>query len=123
MQQINQSKCILIYEDDQEIVLLCKTILIKNHYQVESLSSCENVLSDLEKIKPDLILMDLWIPEIGGEKAIIKIKENPASQQIPVILFSANSDIEEICKKINADGYIQKPFDIHTFLETIKQHI
>ena len=48
MQQINQSKCILIYEDDQEIVLLCKTILIKNHYQVESLSSCENVLSDLE---------------------------------------------------------------------------
>jgi DNA-binding response OmpR family regulator len=123
MQQINQSKCILIYEDDQEIVLLCKTILIKNHYQVESLSSCENVLSDLEKIKPDLILMDLWIPEIGGEKAIIKIKENPASQQIPVILFSANSDIEEICKKINADGYIQKPFDIQTFLDTIKQHI
>ena len=123
MQQINQSKCILIYEDDQEIVLLCKTILIKNHYQVESLSSCENVLSDLEKIKPDLILMDLWIPEIGGEKAIIKIKENPASQQIPVILFSANSDIQEICKKINADGYIQKPFDIQTFLDTIKQHI
>ncbi len=123
MQQINQSKCILIYEDDQEIVLLCKTILIKNHYQVESFSSCENVLSDLEKIKPDLILMDLWIPEIGGEKAIIKIKENPASQQIPVILFSANSDIEEICKKINADGYIQKPFDIQTFLDTIKQHI
>lgn len=123
MQQINPSKCILIYEDDQEIVLLCKTILIKNHYQVESLSSCENVLSDLEKIKPDLILMDLWIPEIGGEKAIIKIKENPSSQQIPVILFSANSDIEEICKKINADGYIQKPFDIHTFLETIKQHV
>ena len=123
MQQINQSKCILIYEDDQEIVLLCKTILIKNHYQVESLSSCENVLSDLEKIKPDLILMDLWIPEIGGEKAIIKIKENPASHQIPVILFSANSDIQEICKKINADGYIQKPFDIQTFLDTIKQHI
>ena len=123
MQQINQSKCILIYEDDQEIVLLCKTILIKNHYQVESLSSCENVLSDLEKIKPDLILMDLWIPEIGGEKAIIKIKENPTSQQIPVVLFSANSDIEEICKKINADGYIQKPFDIQTFLDTIKQHI
>ena len=123
MQQINQSKCILIYEDDQEIVLLCKTILIKNHYRVESFSSCENVLSDLEKIKPDLILMDLWIPEIGGEKAIIKIKENPTSHQIPVILFSANSDIEEICKKINADGYIQKPFDIHTFLETIKQHI
>ena len=123
MQQINQSKCILIYEDDQEIVLLCKTILIKNHYRVESLSRCENVLGDLEKIKPDLILMDLWIPEIGGEKAIIKIKENPTSHQIPVILFSANSDIQEICKKINADGYIQKPFDIQTFLDTIKQHI
>ena len=116
-------KCILIYEDDQEILFLCKKILSKSKYRVETLSRCENVISDIDSIKPNLILMDLWIPEIGGEKAITMIKENPATCHIPVLLFSANADIEEICNKINANGYIEKPFDINTLLQTIEKNI
>ena len=119
----SSDKCILIYEDDQEILFLCKQLLSKNQYRVETLSRCENVINDIENFKPNLILMDLWIPEIGGEKAISMIKENPATQHIPVLLFSANAEIKEICKKVNADGYIEKPFDINTFKETIKQNI
>lgn len=116
-------KCILIYEDDPEILFFCKKFLSKNQYRVETLSRCENVINDIAALKPDLILMDLWIPEIGGEQAIIMIKENPATRHIPVLLFSANTEIKEICKKINADGYIQKPFDINTLRETIQQKI
>jgi CheY-like chemotaxis protein len=123
MSENNQGKCILIYEDDPEILLLCKTILLKSQFRVATLSRCENVIGDIEMLKPDLILMDLWIPEIGGEKAISIIKENPATTHIPVLVFSANADIKEICKKINADGCIAKPFDIHTFKETIEQNI
>jgi CheY-like chemotaxis protein len=119
----NQGKCILIYEDDLEILLLCKTILLKSQYRVETLSRCENVIADIDRIKPNLILMDLWIPEIGGEKAIAMIKENPATRHIPVLLFSANTEIKEICKKINADGYIEKPFDIQKLKQTIEQNI
>ena len=102
---------------------LCKTILLKSEYRVATLSRCENVIDDIKMLKPDLILMDLWIPEIGGEKAISIIKENPATSNIPVLVFSANADIKEICKKINADGYIEKPFDIHTLKATIEQNI
>ena len=116
-------KCILIYEDDQEILFLCKKILSKCKYRVETLSRCENVISDIDSIKPNLILMDLWIPEIGGEKAITMIKENPTTCHIPVLLFSANADIEEICNKINANGYIEKPFDINTLIQTIEKNI
>ena len=123
MQQNSGDKSILIYEDDQEILFLCKKLLSKNNYRVETLSRCENVIADIDRIKPNLILMDLWIPEIGGEKAISMIKENPATRHIPVLLFSANAEIKEICKKINADGYIKKPFDIHTLKETIEQNI
>jgi DNA-binding response OmpR family regulator len=123
MQQNNGNKCILIYEDDHEILLLCQKILRKSNYRVETLTRCENVIIDIDCIKPNLILMDLWIPVIGGEKAISLIKENPASRHIPVLLFSANPEIKEICKKINADGYIEKPFDIHTLKETIEQKI
>ena len=72
-------------------------------------------MSDFDSIKPNLIIMDLWIPEIGGEKAVTMIKENSATRHIPVLLFSANAEIKEVCKKINADGYIEKPFNINTF--------
>lgn len=114
--------CVLIYEDNQEILLLCKALLSKE-YQVETLSRCENVISDIARIKPDLILMDLWIPDIGGEKAIMMMKANPATCSIPVLLFSANTEIEQICVKINADGYIKKPFDIQTLKKIIADKI
>lgn len=123
VQEDSIEKCILIYEDDQEILFLCKKLLSKNNYRVETLSRCENVIADIDRIKPNLILMDLWIPEIGGEKAVSLIKENTATQHIPVLLFSANAEIKEICKKVNADGYIAKPFDIHTLKEKILQNI
>ena len=123
MSENNQGKCILIYEDDPEILLLRKTILLKSQYRVATFSRCENVLDEIKVHKPDLILMDLWIPKIGGEKAISIIKENPATSHIPVLVFSANADSKEICKKINADGYIEKPFDIHTLKATIEQNI
>ena len=119
----NRGKCILIYEDNQEILVLCKTILTRNHYHVETRLRCENVINDIDTIQPDLVLMDLWIPEIGGEKAVSLMKENPAICNIPVLLFSANADIKDICKRINADGYLEKPFDIKSFVATIEQYI
>ena len=115
-------KNILIYDDDEEILFLCKAILAKNGFVVDTLSICENVISDIQAFKPDVILMDLWIPVMGGEKAIEVIKNNEATKNIPVLIFSANADIKEIYKKVNAEGYIEKPFSISTFIETIKRH-
>ena len=113
---------ILIYDDDKEILLLCKAVLTKYNFVVETLSKCENILTDIETFNPDLILMDLWIPQIGGEKAIEIIKQNKSIKHPPVLIFSANADIKEITKKVNADGYIEKPFRIPTFIETIQKH-
>lgn len=116
-------KKILIYDDDQGILLLCKAILARFDFVVETLSRCDDVLNDIESFQPHLILMDLWIPEIGGEKAIETLKENDTTKNIPVLIFSANVDIKDICKKVNADGYVAKPFAVSTFIETIKQHL
>ena len=115
-------KCVLIYDDDQEILLLCKIILEK-YYHVETRMKCENIISDISQIKPDIILMDLWIPVIGGEKAIALKKNDPATQFVPVILFSANDEIDKICIKTGANGYISKPFDIDTLKEVIERNI
>ncbi|MEO7309331.1 MAG: response regulator [Chitinophagaceae bacterium] len=114
---------ILIYDDDEEILLLCKAILTKYDFVVATLSRCENVITDIQTFNPRVILMDLWIPQIGGEKAIEIIKQNESTKQIPVLIFSANADIKDISKKVHADGYIEKPFTVSTFIETIQNVI
>ena len=67
---------------------------------------------DISQVKPDIILMDLWIPEIGGENAISLMKNNKGTEHIPVVIFSANVEIEEIYKRANANGFLQKPFEM-----------
>lgn len=116
-------KSVLIYDDDESILFLCKSILGKEKYRVETLLSCENVISDIEAIQPDIILMDLWIPQIGGDNATAMIKDNPATRHIPVIIFSANADLKEISMKIKADGYLEKPFNMSLLVETIEKNI
>lgn len=115
-------KQILIYDDDEEILLLCAAVLSKYNYEVKTLSRCENIIADIEKHQPDLILMDLWIPDIGGEKAISIVKEDK-NVKTPILIFSANADIKEISIKVNADGFLEKPFNISKFIETINKYL
>ena len=115
---------ILIYDDDAEILLLCQAILSKHGFTVVTRSKCEQIAADIESCQPQLILMDLWIPDIGGEKAIALVKDNPATAtKPPVLIFSANADIKNICEKVKADGYVEKPFSIHVLVDTIRTHL
>ena len=116
-------KCILIYDDDQEILTLCKIILQKLQYRIETRSTCDNIIGDIRSLEPDVILMDLWIPKIGGEKALDLLRENPDLKDIPVLLFSANDEIEIISNRAKANGFIQKPFDIHSFKKEIEKWV
>lgn len=116
-------KRILVYDDNIEILTVCTIFLTKNHYQVKTMARCDQVINDVKTFKPHLILMDLWIPEIGGEKAVVLLKGDAMTRNIPVLLFSANADIKEICHKVNADGYIEKPFNVKEFKETLENHI
>ncbi len=70
-----------------------------------------------------MILMDLWIPEMGGEKAIVLMKNNKSTQHIPIIVFSVNAEIEEISDRVNANGYLSKPFKIESLKKIIDEHI
>lgn len=116
-------QCILIYEDDLEIMELCKIILKNENRIIIGKAFCDDILKDVEQIQPNLILMDLWIPKIGGEQATQQLKNNPDTKGIPVILFSANENILEICEKVNANDYLRKPFDIGDLKSKVEKHI
>lgn len=116
-------KCILIFDDDPEILAVCKIILEQYHYEVATRLISDNILKDISHVKPDIILMDLWIPTIGGESAIGLMRNNSAMQHIPVIIFSANGEIDIIANRINANGFLKKPFEINSLLGIIKTTI
>ena len=103
---------ILIYDDDADILEVCATILRMKGYDVMCKDHCKEVLLDIENYMPDVILMDNWLPDIGGVKSIQLIKKTPQFKDIPVIFFSANSHVEELAKEAGADYMLKKPFDL-----------
>lgn len=115
-------KSVLIYDDDLEILEVCRAIL-GTIYHLETRANCDNVIEEVRALNPDVILMDLWIPKIGGEKAIELLKSQASLKSIPVIIFSANDDTEKISERIKADGYLKKPFDLLEFKGVIHNAI
>jgi CheY-like chemotaxis protein len=113
-------KCVLILDDDPELLMVCKKILEQKNYVVQTRLLCDDIIKDCKDVRPDIILMDLWIPNIGGEKAVNLLKENPSTVDIPAILFSANAEIDIIEKRAKADGVLKKPFEINVLLATIE---
>lgn len=118
-----KEKKILVYDDDLEILLLCKVILEKNGYTAVTKNRADDVVQEVVEVSPDIILMDLWIPEIGGEKAAQLLKTTESTKHIPLLLFSANADIDIIAENVGASSYIAKPFSIKDFLEKIQSFL
>ncbi len=120
---MKMKKCILICDDDLDILELCRYILEKNDYRVETFSNYNDVIGHIDEIQPDIMLIDLWMPGIGGEEAAIKLKSDKATSHIPLLLFSANNEIDQIALSVNANGYIRKPFDTNDILTVIEKNI
>lgn len=107
-----ENKRILIFDDDRHVLEIFTIVLEDMGHIVEQCQTSHDVLEKVESFQPDLILMDNWIPDIGGVAATQILKSNPQYRDIPVILVSANSDIEDLAATAKADGFLSKPFDL-----------
>jgi DNA-binding response OmpR family regulator len=108
---------IIIYDDDMDLLEVCSLILSAKKFEVVVKDKCTDILNDIREHRPDVILMDNWIPDIGGVKATRLVK-NSEFRDIPVIFFTANNNVAELAAEAGADYSLQKPFDI-TELENI----
>ncbi|MFD1629298.1 response regulator [Pseudopedobacter beijingensis] len=115
-------KTILIFDDDVNILELCSIVLSESGYHVEISETSHDIIEKVAKTSPDVILMDNWIPDIGGIKATQLLKNDPQFHHIPVIYFSANNDIHILAETAGADAYLSKPFDLND-LENIVSEI
>ena len=124
MQAIEQQpKTIIIFDDDEDILTICTYFLEDNGWVVHTFSDCNEVVEHVSRILPDVILMDNWIPDEGGIAATQKLKQSEELSNIPVIYFSANSDIEKLSEMAGADGHLAKPFDLDDLLRIIDHSI
>ncbi|WP_428327990.1 response regulator [Mucilaginibacter sp.] len=117
----NSIKRVAIFDDDEDILSICTYILEEKGWQVTTFTDCNEIEKKLEQVSPDVILMDNWIPDDGGITATRRIKNVPKLRDIPVIYFSANSDIEILTRQAGADAFLAKPFDLDDLDSTITE--
>jgi two-component system alkaline phosphatase synthesis response regulator PhoP len=112
---------ILVVDDEKDIVDLLKYNLTKEGYQVVTASDGKRAV-DLAQNLPDLILLDIMLPEIDGLEVIKKIRYNKPTENIPIILLTAKgTEVDEIIGlELGADDYIVKPVSIPKLLARIK---
>jgi len=122
-------KKILIIEDDQAIVDSI-AVLLKNDYEVDSAGNGNIGLEKVKSFKPDLIILDLLMPERDGFDVCRKLKEDDVLKGIPVIALSSFTELYDVRLggddtkgMLPSDIYLSKPLDPPTLLREIKEQI
>lgn len=105
-------KRVFIFDDNQEILDLCTLILEDVGYEIRSSETALDIAKQVSEFKPDVILMDNWLPDISGIEATQLLKQDSELKKIPVVFFSANNDLANLAQQAGADAHLPKPFDI-----------
>jgi two-component system cell cycle response regulator DivK len=115
-------KSILIIEDNPSNLKLAKICLQKVGYKVMTSATAEEGLELLRSTKPDMILMDLQLPQMDGLQLTSILKKNPQTQDIIIIALTAYAMEGDELRALSygCDGYISKPFNTRTLATTIK---
>jgi len=109
---MDTQRTIMVVDDNPDIITIVKTILEGKGYQVLSASSGQELLNLLTDRKPDLIILDIMMPEMDGLEVLGRLKAVTETASIPVILLTAKVQYEDVLGgyKLGADYYITKPF-------------
>ncbi len=111
----------MVVDDCPDLVTIVRLLLEDAGYNVMCAYSGPQLFAGLEKLKPDLIILDIMMPEMDGLKVLTRLRENSDTASIPVILLTAKVWQEDIFEgyKTGADYYITKPFTSTEVLEAI----
>ena len=113
---------VLVVEDEEDIRELVSYNLLKEGYQVAGVASGEDALAAIASKPPDLVLLDLMLPGLDGLSVCRKLKADPQTDSIPVVLLTAKGEEADIVVGLNmgADDYITKPFSPKVLLARLR---
>jgi DNA-binding response OmpR family regulator len=118
-------KTILIVEDEESLLKLESILLTSKGFDVRGVPNGQAALDAIAESLPDLVLLDIMLPEIDGFEVCRRIKSDPATRHLPVIMLTAKKSREDMARgeKVGADWYITKPFKSAMVIETIQRFL
>lgn len=116
-------KKILIVEDEESLLKLESILLTTKGFHVQGVTTGTAALKAVMENPPDLVLLDIMLPEMDGFEVCRQIKSTPQTCHIPVILLTAKKSPEDMArgKEVGADQYITKPFKSSMVIASIER--
>jgi EAL domain-containing protein (putative c-di-GMP-specific phosphodiesterase class I)/DNA-binding response OmpR family regulator len=117
------SEKILIVDDDEDILLIVQTILASAGYSAMTARNGREGVDTAIELRPDLILLDVMMPELSGWEVCTTLKNAPETRQIPIVMLTVKSEIRDLITgmQVGADDYITKPFTRRKLLSTVRR--
>jgi len=112
---------ILVIEDNHAILDVITLILQSEAYKVSGLNKSADMMQHIDSFKPDLMILDIMLPDADGRELLSQLRNNPATSTIPVLMISAKytaNTLQHGDHKPN--GFLAKPFDIDDLLDKIE---
>jgi two-component system phosphate regulon response regulator PhoB len=118
-------KKIAIVEDEAELAALIEYNLARHGYEAQILGGSTGTLRALEQSRPDLILLDVMLPDVDGFELCRQIRQSPALGRTPVLFLTARSDeVDRVLGlEIGGDDYMTKPFSPRELIARVKAHL
>jgi DNA-binding response OmpR family regulator len=110
---------VLVLDDDIDILQLVNLILTRNGLAVQTISRWQEIGDVIRDFAPGLILMDISLGTADGREICKSLKQDETTRHIPIILFSANIGFQKSIDECQAQGFIAKPFDLKTLVNTV----
>jgi DNA-binding response OmpR family regulator len=120
----NNERTVVCIEDELEMIELVKLILGRHNFQVIGAVGGQQGLDKIEEVKPDLVLLDLMMPEMDGWEVYQKMKASEHMRDIPVIVVTAKAQSIDRVLGLHiarVDDYITKPFGPQELLESVER--
>lgn len=116
---------VLYIEDDRDNMVLVRRILHAADFELYEATTAMAGLAMAEERLPDIILMDINLPEMDGLTATRHVRQNPKIQHIPVVALTANvmHDVLEKAMAVGCDGCIAKPIQVDTLPDEIRKYL
>ena len=114
-------KNILVIEDNHAILDVITLILQSEAYKVNGLSKSADFMNHIAAFKPDLLILDIMLPDADGRMLLQQLRQNESTMHIPVLMISARYTQENIQHgQFKPNGFLAKPFDIDELLDRIE---
>jgi len=114
------AKKILLVDDDPHIVQLLKTRLLASQYEIVTASNGEVGYEKLKVESPDLVLLDVLMPQMDGYAFVLRMKEDNFLSRTPVIMLTAKDNMKDLFEMEGVSDYIVKPFQAVDLLKKIE---